>query len=105
MKKMTVFLTVLVIFSMIFTTFALAYGPSDPPDDPPYEPPEDPPEEPPEDNGIVKGNNGFGNGDQPAPGRSDTHNNAENAQLRRAYPGRSNENGNKDDMTPDVNDD
>lgn len=43
-----------------------------PVDEPPVsEPPVDKPEK-------VKGNNGFGNGDQDAPGNSEHHNNAEN---------------------------
>lgn len=57
-----------------------------PPVLPPVEPPT--PEEP-----RAKGNNGWGNGDQDAPGRSEFRNNAENAggnrNGRRASPGNS----------------
>ena len=55
--------------------------PEDPedPEDPDPEDPEDPDPEDPEDPG--KGNNGFGNGDQDAPGNSGSNNNAENDQT------------------------
>ena len=49
-------------------------GPPAPPPAPPIEPPPPPRE-------LVEGhkNNGFGNGNQDAPGKSEFHNNAENA--------------------------
>ena len=52
-------------------------NPPDTPDNPPDEPdtPSDPDEPSPD---KVKGNNGFGNGDQDAPGNSLDNNNAEN---------------------------
>lgn len=43
-----------------------------------YEPPSEEEEEEEEEGGKTKGNNGWGNGDQDAPGKSGPHNNAEN---------------------------
>ena len=54
--------------------------PSVPPVDPPSEPPVEPPHEPPTKPEKPKGNNGHGNGDQPAPGNSGGNNNAENSE-------------------------
>ena len=95
--------------------------PVDPPVDPedPTDPeePEDPtdpeePEEPEDDEKDKKEHqdNGFGNGDDDAPGNSGPNNNAENADNEDAdpedYPGNSNSNGNQDktDDSLDIND-
>lgn len=56
--------------------------PTSPPNDEPNEPPKDKPEvdTPSDKPDRVKGNNGWGNGDQSAPGNSGSNNNAENDQ-------------------------
>ncbi len=73
MKKLSIFIVMFVIFSLILTPVAFASSVTEP-------------EEPPV---IMKGNNGFGNGDQDAPGNSGNHNNAENSERSSNYPGNS----------------
>lgn len=83
MNKLSIFIIMFIVFSLILTPIAFAMTVEIPVEDPPTgDDNQDPPE-------IIKGNNGFGNGDQDAPGNSGDHNNAENARPSRKYPGNS----------------
>lgn len=77
MKKISLFLIIFMVFSLVITPVIMATA-----EEIPGEPSPGTPE-------IIKGNNGFGNGDQDAPGNSLNHNNAENSRHDREYPGKS----------------
>ena len=78
MKIISLFLLIFMVFSLIITPVIFAIRVEDPPGNTEPVIPE-----------ITKGNNGFGNGDQDAPGNSSNHNNAENSRRVREYPGNS----------------
>lgn len=84
MKKISLFLIIFMVFSLVITPVIMASLVEKP--DKPIEEPGNPSPVTPE---IIKGNNGFGNGNQDAPGNSLNHNNAENSRHDREYPGKS----------------